>query len=532
METLFSGIKTADGLPVLSPEAIQAMRRENSDLTLIAQPGGQENALRSMADITITGGNRGGGKSYTLLMEALKDADKTDFSGLILRNERDDLTNIIKQSYRIFSNYGTYLSSKDLMTWDFTAGGDLVLSYHAGDYRKFEIRFQGREFNFIGVDEITHMAYKKFQYIKTTLRTGSKIRTRIICTCNPDPDSWVATFIDWWIGEDGFPIKERDGKIRYCYMGGEDVTDVVWGDSKEEVYEKCRHRLDWVMKPGEDYRDYILSVTFIRAELDDNKKLPKGYKAMLAGQSDEAVARDLLGNWKFKAMSDDIIKWQHMEDFFNNAARTGDGVRRASCDVAFDGGDNLVMWLRVGNHFQDVYVCRCDSKRTVEIVRAKLAEWGVREENFTYDLNGVGQTFKGFFPKARPFNNIGAVDEKLKYIYDKLKDQAAYTLAQKLVNGELSINPAILDRKFDGHGFKGMSLRDILMKERRAIRQDEKYEKAWKLITKLVMRQLVGHSPDFFEAMIYSELFFIEKKKKHYRPNGLGRFISPINYRR
>lgn len=475
-------------------------------------------ALYLTRDFTVTH------NSITLLMEALKDADKEGFSGLILRNERDDLTNIIKQSNRIFTNYGTYLASKDLMLWHFTAGGDLYFSFHAGDYRKFEIRFQGREYNFIGIDEITHIAYKKFQYIKSCLRNGFGLRGRIIGTCNPDPDSWTAKFIEWWIGEDGNPIKERDGKIRWCYMGGEDETDVIWGGSKEEVYEKAKHKIDPLLKPGEDWRDYILSVTFIRAELDDNKKLPKGYKAMLAGQSDEAVARDLLGNWKFKSAGDDIIKWQHMEDFFNNPSQTGDGVRRCSCDVAFDGGDNLVMWLRIGNHFEDVFACRADSQRTVSIVKGKLSEWGVREENFTYDLNGVGQTFKGFFPKAVPFNNVGAVDDKLKYIYDKIKDQAAYTFAQNLINGKYSINPALLERKFDGSGFKSRTLREILIGERRAIRQDEKYEKAWKLITKLVMKQLVGHSPDFIESAIYSEIFFITPKK-HARPRGLGRFI-------
>lgn len=532
IELEYSDIITMpNGIPVVTAECITKLRRRGDSCDFIAQRGGQENALRSMADITICGGSRGGGKSITLLMEALKDANKSGFSGLILRNERDDLTNIVKQSNRIFPDYGTYFTSKDAMYWHFNAGGDLYFSYHAGDYSKFEIRFQGREYNLIGIDEITHIGYKKFQYIKSCLRNGFGLRSRIVGTCNPDPDSWVAQFIDWWIGEDGYSIKERDGVLRYCFMMGEDVTDIIWGDTKEEVYEKSRHKLDPLLKPGDDWRDYILSVTFIRADLDDNKKLPKDYKANLVSQGEEQVARDLLGNWKYKAAGDDIIKWQHMDDFFSNGEQRGDGVRRASCDVAFDGGDNLVMWLRIGNHFEDVYACRVDSQKTVSIVKAKLLEWGVREENFTYDLNGVGQMFKGYFPRAVPFNNVAAVDSKYKYIYDKLKDQAAYTFAQNLINGKYSINPNILSRKFDGVGYRNTPLRDILMRERRAIRQEESFAKAWKLITKLIMKQLVGHSPDFIESMFYSELFFISQKK-YRRPNGLGRFVRQnLKYR-
>lgn len=519
-----------DGRRSVSLAYVQKLRKANSNYDLIAQVGGQENALRSMADITISGGNRGGGKSYTLLFEALKDVEKEGFSGLILRNERDDLTNIIKQSNRIYNNLGTYFTSKDAMFWRFVAGGELYFSYHAGDYSKFEVRFQGREYNFIGIDEITHISYKKFQYIKTTLRNGFNLRSRIIGTCNPDPDSWVAQFIDWWIGEDGLPIVERDGKLRWCFMMGEDVTDIIWGDTPEEVYEKAAYKIEPLLKPGENWRDYVLSVTFIRAELDDNKKLPKGYKAMLAGQSDEAVARDLLGNWKFKSKGDDIIKWEHMENFFSNTPQVGDGVRRCSCDVAFDGGDNLVMWLVVGNHFQDVFSCRVDSQKTVSIIKAKLAEWQVREENFVYDLNGAGQALKGFFKKALPFNNEGAVGDKFKYVYHRLKDQAAYTFAQELINGEWSINPNILGKRFDGKGYKNMTLRDILLRERKSIRQDDSFVKAWRLIIKKAMRQLVGHSPDFIEAMYYIKGFSL-MKHIHKKPKGLGRYMKQPYFR-
>lgn len=524
MNLEYSDILTMkDGTPVVTHECITALRNENNECNIIAQHGGQENTLKSLADITISGGNRGGGKSFTLLTEVLKDVRNSGFNALILRNERDDLTDIVNKSYTFFPDYGEYRKAKDSMFWEFYAGGSLSFSFHAGNYNDFVVRFQGREFPYIGIDEITHITYQKFKYLLTTNRNSKGIRNRVIGTCNPDPDSWVAAFIEWWIGEDGLPIKERDGQLRYCFMTGEDVCDIIWGDTPEDVYSKARHLIDRVMKPGEDWHNYILSVTFIRAELDDNKKLMDNdptYKARLAGQSDEQVARDLEGNWKFKSTGDDIIKWEHMEHFFANPRQDGDGVRRCSCDVAFDGGDQLVMWLKIGNHFQDVFACRADSKKTLAIVRGKLEEWGVREENFTYDLNGAGQTFKGFFPNAKPFNNEGAVDPKLKYIYHRLKDQSAYEFAQSILNDGYSINPNILSKKFDGIGYKGMTLREILMRERRCVRRDDSFTKSWKLISKPVMRQLIGHSPDFVEAMFYSEIFRI--KNKHTKPRGLG----------
>lgn len=120
------------------------------------------------------------------------------------------------------------------------------------------------------------------------------------------------------------------------------------------------------------------------------------YLANLVNQSDEQRARDLDGNWKYKAAGDDIIKLTHMEALYRNSMQIGDGIRRVSCDAAFEGGDSLVMWLWEGWHIRDIFVCKLDSKKTVDTVKAMLEEWHVREECFTYDLNGLGQIFKGF----------------------------------------------------------------------------------------------------------------------------------------
>lgn len=510
-----------DGRRVVSYESIVSLREQKDSRNIIAQKGGQENALASDADIVIAGGNRGGGKSWMLLLYVMNDAYNPNCSALILRKERDDLTNLVDKSNSLFKDFGEYKRSKDLMKWDFKAGGTLAFSFHDGAYNDFRDRFQGREYNFIGIDEITQIDFPKFKYIQSCNRNAHHLKNKLIGTCNPDMDSWVAKFIDWWIGEDGLPIKARDGKIRYCFMNGDDVGDIIWGDTPDAVYEQARDIIDTVISENEDWHDYILSVAFIRAELDDNKVLmesdPK-YKARLAGQSEEQRQRDLAGNWKFKSAGDDLIKWAHMDAFYNNAFQYGDNVKRVSCDVALQGGDNLVMWLWVGNHIQDLYVCRHDSAKTVSVIKSKLEGWGVREENFTYDYNGIGQLLGGFFPKANYFNNQAAVDVKSKHLYPQLKSQAAYELADDIINLRISINPELLDRK---PGDSKLTVREILNIERKAIRRDDsKTDKGWVIITKEVMKRIVGHSPDYFEALIYKKIFDI--KKPYRKPKGLG----------
>ena len=227
-----------------------ALREYGNPLNIIAQKGCQEKFLSSPADITIFGGNRGGGKSWALLMEVLKDIQNPNFAAVILRNEKEDLSNMVNKSYELFSQFGKYNRSISDMTWNFYTGGFLKFSYYADSFEDFVKRFQGKEFSFIGIDEITHSDYNKFKYLITNNRNAYGIRNRFYGTCNPDPDSWVRKFIDWWIDGNGNPIPERDGIVRYCFMDGDRPEDIYWGDSVEEVYVQCKHIIDPLLTPG------------------------------------------------------------------------------------------------------------------------------------------------------------------------------------------------------------------------------------------------------------------------------------------
>lgn len=540
-------IHTAKGEDVLTYEYIQHLRdldrKKNNPLKIIAQRGCQERFLSSGADLTFFGGNRGPGKTFSLLMEALKDVKNQYFNSIILRNEKDDLLDIVNTSYQLYSQFGQYNKSITDMTWYFHKGGKLKFSYYSDSFEDFKKRFQGKQFAFIGIDEITHCAYNKFKYLITCNRNAHGIRNRFYGTCNPDPDSWVRTFIDWWIGEDGLPIEERDGVIRYCFMEGDTPTSIYWGNTPEEVYEQCKKTIDDLWKP--EYEElgfdkvtmFVKSVTFIRGKLEENIKLiasDPNYVANLAQQDEEQRMRDLEGNWNFKNAGDDMIKMRDMDRFFAAPYNYDDNKRRASCDIAFTGGDSLVMWLWVGWHIEDIFVIRMDAKTVISAVKYKLQEWGVLEEDFTYDLNGLGQTFRpnningeGYFPKAIPFNNLEAPfainkseEASIKYMYANLKSQCAYLFARKLTQGEMSINENILDLKFSGDGFDKMPLSQILMKERKCIRQNEETsDKGFALIPKKLMKKYVGHSPDYFESLIMRMIFTLKKQYK--KPQGL-----------
>lgn len=491
------------------------------------------NSLFMVEDFVVTHNS----KSFSSLMEVLKDIKNPDFQATILRKEKDDLQSLVSDSYKVFSQFGTYNKSQNDMTWNFNNGGWLKFSYFEGAMKDFEERFRGRQYSYICVDEGTQIPYKKFKFLIKTNRNASHIRNRFWITCNPDPESWVRKFIDWWVDENGYIDPERDGVIRYCFMDGDTPDSIYWGNTREEVYEQCKGLIDHLWK--EEYAEmgytktemFIKSAVFIRADVSENIKListDASYIANLAQQDEEQRMRDLEANWNWKAAGDDMIKMEDLEAVFDNAEQEGDGVDRASADIAFTGGDNFVMWHWRGWHCVDLVVLRLDSRTLASVIEAKLKEWGVEECNFTYDLQGIGQYLKGFFPEAVPFNNQAAPiapthkeEEGIKFLYKDLKSQCAWLFYKMVKERLISIDSSLLERKYSGHGFEKMPLRQILMKERKMIRRDENGDdRGFKLLAKKTAKKYVGHSPDFFESWFYVMIFTL-KKKKHKKIKGL-----------
>ena len=64
------------------------------------------------------------------------------------------------------------------MTWNFDKGGKLFLTYFSDSIEDFKTRFQGQEYAYIGIDEITHITYEKFKYLMTDNRNSHGINNR------------------------------------------------------------------------------------------------------------------------------------------------------------------------------------------------------------------------------------------------------------------------------------------------------------------------------------------------------------------
>ncbi len=268
--------------------------------TIGPQAGPQTMFMCSPADIIIYGGAAGGGKTYALLLEMLRNKDVPGFGAVIFRHNYNQITaegGLWDASNKLFSQIDDASPRKSpRLHWQFDSGARLGFAHIE---REEDLSsWQGTEIAYIGFDELTHFSKHQFLYMLSRNRTTCGIKPYVRATCNPDSDSWVADFISWWIDQDtGYPIAARSGQMRYMAV----LNDTIyWGDTPEELEdlygvseEECK------------------TVTFIASRLDDNRILMQkdpGYLANLKAMTEVDMERLLYGNWKIRPKAGSFFK--------------------------------------------------------------------------------------------------------------------------------------------------------------------------------------------------------------------------------
>lgn len=271
------------------------MRRE-----IAPQKGPQFEFLASRADITIYGGAAGGGKTCGMLIDALRFKNEQDYGAVFFRQHHNQIFSqggLWDESMKMYGQVKNASPQLGRSRWVFRnkSGKEVSKISFAHIERDQDLmKWQGSQICGIYFDELTHFTEKTFFYMLSRNRSLCGINPYVRASCNPDADSWVAKFIEWWIDQDtGYPIKERSGKIRYMIRREEQLH---WADTKEELIELFK--LETPEEIGE-----VKSVTFIASTIYDNQillKMNPSYLANLKALPLVERERLLSGNWKIK----------------------------------------------------------------------------------------------------------------------------------------------------------------------------------------------------------------------------------------
>jgi len=250
------------------------------------QKGPQEAFLSTPVDFGIYGGSAGGGKSFGLFLDSIRHY-KTPIPVMFFRRTMPQITtpgSLWDKSWEIYPHLGA--TARDFRNeWIFPSGCKIKFTHLQLESTVYD--HQGAEYPVMLYDELTHFTKGQFTYMMSRNRSTSGVKPYIRGTCNPDPDSWVAEFVEWYLDAEGFPVRERSGKIRWFGMRD---NSFIFACTKKEIEKE--------LGPNS-----AKSYTFIPSSLDDNPILlakDPGYIVNLSSQSYVERMRLKEGNWRIK----------------------------------------------------------------------------------------------------------------------------------------------------------------------------------------------------------------------------------------
>ena len=220
--------------------------------------------------------------------------------------------NLLDKAKTIFGSLPENIRPKFTGKNKFTFGNFSEVELSHMQFEKDKENIQGAEFTLIAVDEACQFEWSMIEYMISRLRSQSRYKSRLIMSANPDPDHYLRVMIDWWIDEEGYPIPEREGILRYFIRS---EGEFFWSNTEEELHEKY----DYTDEKGNLEPCAPMSFTFISGTIRDNPIMMKdnpGYLAALKALNRIDKARLLFGNWNLREKAAQFFdrEWLHKTD--------------------------------------------------------------------------------------------------------------------------------------------------------------------------------------------------------------------------
>jgi hypothetical protein len=233
---------------------------------------------------------------------------------------------------------------------------------------------------------------------------------------------------------------------------------------------------------------------FINATAMDNPYLPDEYIDNLKRTlSPTEVRRLLFGEWEVEDDPNNIISSDDFNELYDLSIpmENKDTTRRISADIAFkNDGCILIVWE--GLKVIDIIKVKSE-ENVLDTIKSTASKYDIQTRNISYDSDGVGQYISQYLRTAKAIVNNGKPYKKENY--KNLKTQLYYKLGELIREGKIKISSPKYKKEIEAE------LLSIKRKDRATT------EAKMEINSKAEQKAILGHSPDFADAIAYGMVF-------------------------
>lgn len=425
--------------------------------------------------------------------------------GLVVKNNIDDLKRgggVIDTFHQeLFGGYGQMRMS-EMPRLTFSQGSWIDFCHLADQsYDAIMRRFKSSQYDWIYLDELTEFGWDAFRALLTRNRGKSDYAGKCLATTNPERESWIRDFIDWYVDEEGYIIPERDGIVRFFFVQGKTVKEVVWGNTKEEVYNQCKAEIDDLVRQQkmDDWRPFVKSFTFYEGRMSDNKEMLEnnpGYVGTIAMMGETERKKLLGGNWNVSSKDDEgtLVSFDEASSVFTNDDQCN-GDKWITVDLADSGTNNFVQIAWDGLHVIDIDIAPYTTpEENATRTKRFAAKHDIGHSHIIFDAIR-GMYFKDYIPEAVPFESYRAPIGINALQYTKLKDCCYGKLIYLIKNNLISISSDVARRTYINAASRtksDLTVENEFVEEIRVVRWVDAPNGKKRLMTKKEMNKSLG----------------------------------------
>lgn len=285
-------------------------------------------------------------------------------------------------------------------------------------------------------------------------------------------------------------------KGRFSLLNGTNTDGTRWHTIPKALY-TCNPKRNWI------YNDFVKPDKegtlpphrkFIKALPVDNPYVDKAYIDNLLQADKITVQRLYFGNFEYDDDPSTLCDYDAINDVFINDHIQAAGGHSGSADIAGKGHDRFVATSWVGN----VCYIREDmeyspGKEVENRIKNMMVKDGIPRSLMIVDADGIGSFLESYLEGIKEFHaNAKPLDAR----YNSLKDECAFRLADLINRRAIKI-------------VCSQEQRERIMDELSCLKQADidNDQKKYSIIKKEVMKIILGHSPDYLDALIMAMFF-------------------------